>query len=248
MKIVVSPYYSHLKEYIRTIPYDNYKCDKAFRNRRNTVHKITAPDGTELVIKRFKRPSFAARIAYTFLSTSIAKRSFMSAGKLCKSGIQTAEQVAYIEVYEWGFFHTGYYITRFVPDRVLTDVNTLHGEERETVLHHFAQFVCDLHLKGIKHGDFNAGNIFFRWDKERYIFTLIDIDQMQFQYKLSKKTCMKEFQRLLSRKDMITVAERYAMLRGWNIDRFCVAILLVRGSYLIGKLKRFLHTVINRIK
>ncbi|MDR2145097.1 MAG: lipopolysaccharide kinase InaA family protein [Tannerella sp.] len=245
MKIVINPSYAHLREYISDIPYHRYKCDKVYRNKRNTVEEVTAPDGTKLVIKRYKRPTLANMVVYTFLRWSKPRRSCIFAGRLGKYGIQTAEQVAYIETFKWGFFHTGYSITRFIPDELLEKVNTLPEKERDTVLYHFARFTYDLHLKGIKHGDYSAGNVFFRRENGRYIFTLIDINRMQFRRRMTKKACMKEFRRLLNRKGMITVAEHYAALRGWNVDLLCGAILMRRGFNIVGKLKRVLHAVIR---
>ena len=248
MKIVVSPSYKHLSEFISDIPNRNYKCDELFMDSRNVVEKITAPDGTELVVKRYKRPTRANQIIYTFLRWSKPKRSYIFAQRLEKLGIKTAEQAAYIETFKWGIFHTGYSITRFIPDKRLEKVNDLHTEKREAILHAFAEFTLDLHLKGIKHGDYNANNIFYRHENGRFCFTLIDINRMQFRRKIPDKDCMREFQRLLSRKDMITVAERYAELRGWNIDVFCGAILMARGFNIIGKLKEGFRAAIKAVR
>ena len=245
MKIVVNPLYSHLQEFIKDIPSHRYECDELYRNRRNTVEKVTAPDGTQLVVKRYKRPTLVNMVVYTFLRWSKPKRSCIFAERLGKHGIQTAEHVACIETFQWGIFHTGYSITRFISDDLLSKVNTLNENERETVLHHFAQFTYDLHLKGIKHGDYNASNVFFRHENGCYIFTLIDINRMQFRRRMTQKACLYEFQRLLNRKEMIIVAERYAELRGWDADLFCGGILMARGFNIIGKLKRVLHAVIR---
>ena len=245
LNFIVNHFYSHLREFVNGIPYHRYECDEMLDNSRNTIEKVTAPDGTKLVIKCYKRPTLVNQVVYTFLRWSKPKRSYIFANMLWENDIQTADQVAYIEMFKWGIFHTGYYITRFISDELLENVNALNEEDREFVLHDFAQFTYDLHLKGIKHGDYNAKNVFFRHENGRYIFTLIDINRLQFRRRMTKKSCIKEFQRLLSRKDLIIVAERYAELRGWNVDLFCGAVLMNRGLNITGKFKRVLHAVIR---
>jgi len=245
MNIVVSPSYTYLKDYINGIPFHRYECDDVLHDKRNTIKKVTTPDGLKLVIKRYKRPTFVNQFVYTFLRRSKPERAYMNANRLHEYDIQTAEPVAYIEIFKWGLFHTGYFITHYIADELLENIHTLSEEEQEVVLHDFAQFTYDLHIKKIKHCDFHAKNVFFRRENGRYIFTLIDINRIQFHCRMTRKSCIKEFQRLLNRKELIIVAEHYARLRGWNIDLFCGAILMNRGLYFTGKLKRVLHAAIR---
>jgi tRNA A-37 threonylcarbamoyl transferase component Bud32 len=246
MKIVVNPLYTHLREFIGDIPNRNYKCDKVLEDRRNCIEKVTAPDGTKLVIKRYKRPTYVNQVVYTFMRWSKAKRSYMYAARLLEKNIQTPEQVAYIEVFKWGIFHTGYYITRYISDEPLTNISSFNTQEREAILYDLARFTYDLHLKGIKHGDYHIYNMFYRHENERYIFTLIDINRMEFRRKMTRKACVREFQwLLLNRNDLIIVAEQYAILRGWNIDLFCGAIFMKRGIDIKGNSKKVLNAIIR---
>ena len=245
MKIVISPSYAYLKDFVNGIPFHRYECDEMLHDRRNTIEKVTAPDGLQLVIKHYKRITFANRFVYTFIRRSKPKRAYINANLLLENEIRTPEPVAYIEIFKWGIYHTGYFITHYVADELLENIHTLNEEEQEIILHDFAQFMYDLHIKRIKHSDFHAKNVFFRRENGRYIFTLIDINRVQFHQRMTKKTCIKEFRRLLKRKSSMIVAERYAELRGWNIDLFCGAILMNRGLYITGKLKRALRAAIR---
>ncbi len=245
MKIILNPRYSHLKEFIDGIPAGRYTCDELMHGGRNTVERVIAPDGTVLVVKRYKRPTRANQVIYSFLRWSKPRRSYEFARRLERLGFHTAEPVASIEVPRYGIFHTGYLVTRLVEGRLLSDVNTCHPAEREEILRDFARFTLDLHLTGIRHGDYNAGNVFFRRAGEGYEFSLVDINRMQFRRRLSKKICVKEFWGLLSRRDMISVAAQYATLRGWNADLFCAGVLMERGFDLRGKAKRVLKAAIR---
>ena len=245
MKIVVNPLYSHLKDFIAGIPSHNYTCEEVFRHNRNRVEKVTAPDGTQLVIKRYKRPTIGNQIVYTFLRWSKPKRTYIYSGRLRELGDQTPEQVAYIEIFKRGVFHTGYYISRFVADDLLSNITDLPDEKREAILFDLAQFTYDLHLKGVKHGDYNSGNILYRMENGHYVFTLLDINRMSFRRRITQRTSIKEFQCLLRHKDTLTVAGRYAALRGWNVDFFCGAILIARSFNITKRLKTILRFLIR---
>lgn len=244
MQIVVNPLYAHLREFISEIPLHRYACDEILYNKRNVVEKVTAPNGMVLVIKKYARPTIANQWVYTFLRWSKPKRSYKFARRFDEYGLQTAERVAYIETSKCGIFHTGYYITRFVDQHTITQIDLCLPEERRGVLNDLASFMVELHSKGITHGDFNSGNIFYQLEGGHYRFTLIDINRMQFRRRVSKSTAVKEFKRLLNRQNMIEVAGQYAALRGWNADLFCGAILMDRGLALTHRLKKILHAII----
>ncbi|MDR2039488.1 MAG: lipopolysaccharide kinase InaA family protein [Bacteroidales bacterium] len=245
MKLFVSSGYAHLEEFINKIPLSDYHRDKVICKTRNTVEKVTAPDGTQLVVKRYKRPTIANQFVYTFLRWSKPKRSYKFACRLAEQGIETAEPIAYIEIFKYGIFHTGYYITRFVTDQLMSDIDNFSLSEREVILHEFAQYTAYIHSKGIKHGDYNMGNVFFRREGDHYHFSLIDINRMQFRRRLSRRTCGKEIKSLSTRRDIVTVAERYALIRNWNVDLFCGTIFMDRAINLTRRFKKILHFVIR---
>ncbi len=243
MKIRLDPAYAHLETLIRSIPEGGYSCAETFRRERNTVEKIVAEDGTVLVVKRYKRPTRINQVVYSGLRWSKPRRSYKFAGRLREMGVDTADRVAYIEVRKYGFYHTGYYISRFVDDPMLSSIQDWPGAEREKVLAEFARFTVMLHTKGIRHNDYNPGNIFFRREGDAYRFSIIDINRIQFG-RLSRKACAKEFRRMgLSSAETAYVAECYANLRGWKADLFCGGVLLGRGLDPHWTIKRILHAI-----
>lgn len=95
------------------------------------------------------------------------------------------------------------------------------------VLDAFARFVAELHEKGIDHRDFNQGNILCGYSPEegQWRFELIDINRMRFLDRpLTPRQCMINLRRLsCPAPAFLYILDRYAEIRGWNIDARCCA-------------------------
>ncbi len=245
VKIIVHPDYAHLEAFVRSIPERTTPSGQMLHCGRNSIEKVTAPDGTTLVVKRYKKPTMVNQLVYSGLRWSKPRRSYEFALRFQEYGIRTADPVACIEVKKHGVFHTGYYISRFISDRLLSQVDACDSIEREAVLRAFARFTVDLHQKKVKHGDYNPNNVLFRYEDGDYRFLLIDINRVQFRT-LSKRDCANEFRRLFDRQNLVVIAGQYALLRGWNPDVFCATVLLHRGIDLRGRFKKVLHFITGR--
>ena len=196
-KITINPAYESEREAILRIPEERYDVAHTFCEDRNRVTKTTI-DGKDYVIKRFKRPPLINRFAYTFLRKDKARRSYDNAHRLRDFHFDTPEPVAYIALYRQGLFHTGYYISRFLPSIRFDEMlhNVTKPQEREQLFEEFIQFTYDLHRNGIYQKDYNSGNILVCRDGAHYRFSLVDINRMRFQYHPTFTEAMTSFDQM----------------------------------------------------
>ncbi|MEG1766203.1 MAG: lipopolysaccharide kinase InaA family protein [Muribaculaceae bacterium] len=173
-KIVINPRYEHLRDYITSIPSKNGKCGAIIYDARNKIYQDVV-EKENVSIKCFRTPLVINRVIYTFFRHSKARRSFDNGVKLTELGVGTATPIAYIEVYKDLLIEKSYYICEML---VAHDIRwwdkILNCEE---VLDHAAQFMAELHEKGVFHKDFSPGNILY---DDNFNFYLIDINRMKF--------------------------------------------------------------------
>ncbi len=227
-KIVVRPEYRHLTPLVERIPQNAFPVEEVFRGSRNLCYRMTL-GGIPVTVKKFKVPTWANRIAYTFFRSGKARRSYEYAGRLLAMGIDTPHPVAFIEVSRGALYHTGYYISLFTEDLPLSEAVCLGPAERELLYHCFGRFTARLHSMGVVHHDYNCGNIYFARDGEGYRFSLIDINRMKFR-KPFHRTCLMEFDRLgLDLFSTVKIVTAYAAERGMNPELCCAAVLWEKG-------------------
>ena len=130
MKVHIHPHYAAYESYIRAIPSEEYEREEVYCNRRNTVERVRFGD-KDFVIKKYKRPALINCLIYTWFRKSKAQRAFEYAELFLQRGIETAPPVAYIEIKKNGFFHTGYFISEYLPYPLVTDMFGMEMEEEE---------------------------------------------------------------------------------------------------------------------
>lgn len=244
MKIVVNEKFAHLADFVRKIPLWDFPQEHVFCNARNTVVKTSA-GGVELVVKRYKRPTLANCFIYTFFRPGKARRAYEYAEKLLDRGIETARPVAYIEKKRYGFFHTGYFISEYLPYATLEHTEHLTDTEKQWLADDFVLFTARLHESGMFPGDYNRGNIMYYKRNCRFHFALIDINRFRFG-KASLADSMKAFDQL-----GLTVAQiggfiRYATLRGLDVYDALMAFLFIeKGSGIKNRLKSRLKSFLG---
>lgn len=219
MKVFVNPKYAEMREEIVGIPQGSYETVKVFRNERNTVELIKL-HGEDVVMKRYKRPTLFNCFVYTFLRHSKARRSYDNAFLLKDNGFETAEPIAYIEKKKWGFFHTGWYLSRYLkyPD-AREYYATLDGKEaREDFGTALLTFANSLFRHNIIYKDYNPGNILVHHEDGKYHFALVDINRM----KVGKPTIYREMkafvQYALELCQLPFALTTYSRLSGYDID------------------------------
>ena len=247
MKTVINPEYNYLTDFINSLPHTEPVPDEVFQNNRNYVYKLTV-EGAPLVVKKYKRPVLANCVIYTWFRMNKAERSYKYAFRLKEMGFDTAEPVAYIVKKKYGFVHTCYYITRFLPYPLLSSCT---GYDRQTILNivnDFAEYTCNLHKSGISHYDYNLGNVLFHKEGGKYKFTVIDINRIVFSNKINSKR-IKGLRGMGFPLPLFSIfIERYTQLAGFNTEIFFGALLLNRGMNLTKRMKNKLKAFIAWIK
>lgn len=213
MEFVFSDKYPDSKEEIISFV-ENFQQGRLLgKGDRNQI-RIFPHQGKEINIKSFKVPNAINKIAYRFLRKSKAERSFEYAHHLLSKGIGTPYPIAYAEEKNGFGFRRSFYISEHLQSDLTyrTLVQESHFPEWEKILRAFTRFTFMLHEKQIEFLDHSPGNTLIRKEGEGYLFSLVDLNRMNFK-KLTLEERMKNFSRLTPRKDMVEImAAEYAQL------------------------------------
>ncbi len=193
-EIFVNTPYLALKEYLEVIPDSFQGLGYELHSGRNELRVIIVK-GQLMVVKYFKRITWANRLIYSTVRKSKARRSFENSLRLLSLGISTPEPIAYIDIYENGLLSKSFYICLFADYLPVKDLFYQPLAESEEGLKAFARFTYKLHQAGIYHNDYNLGNVLFDQEGVFYDFSLIDNNRMSFS-KYSKQRGFKNLQRL----------------------------------------------------
>lgn len=229
MKYKINPKYESLAPEIRRIPQGDYTAARVFRNERNTVELVEA-QGEQLVVKRYKRPSWVNRVAYSFLRRSKAHRAYDNAFLLRSKGIDTAEPIAYIERRKYGLMHTAWYISRYLPlpDAQQTLDSLPAKEQKREFGRALMRFVHDLFGKDIIYKDCNPGNFLISRDGDEWHFALVDINRL-YTGKPSLYRQMKAMVQFgLGPVEAPFVLQYYHEISGYNLDDMAYYFFLCR--------------------
>lgn len=226
--ISINPEYEHLRCYIQQLPEMMENGGTyIYGGKRNLIKRFTAPDGTELNIKRFRRPMIFNNIIY---STGIRKpkgrRAFIYPERLLTKGIETPKAVAYIEERnDLGLLGKSYFISLQCPySHLLYEMGDATPKDYEPMAIALARFAAYMHDQQVLHLDFSPGNIL--WElQQSYRFAIVDINRMRFG-EVSMKDGSRSFARLWGPKRFIQLlVEEYARQRNFN-PQACVDIAM----------------------
>lgn len=247
MKTVINSKYKENVSYIERIPNGVERDGEVIRDQRNVLHKVEVDD-KKWVVKRYKRPNSFNRWMYTFFRRSKARRSYEYALRLQEAGFGTADPVAYIEIKRKGLFHTGYFVSEYLPCSLLKEVDSYDEPERNRILDAFACHTAAMHEKGIVHYDYNPENIFFYEENGEFRFAMIDINRMRFK-KPSRRKAVRSLKSLgLAMPSLVRVTERYAIERGLNPELISGAVLVKRSMHWKHKFKQDIKSLFRRFE
>lgn len=219
MKVVIAPAYHHLESFISAIPQGDYPCEKVFRDRRNLVELVRVGDML-LVVKKFKCPTLANCVIYTWFRKNKAQRAWENAYLFKKLNLETAEPVATIIRKKFGFFHTAWFLSEYLPYPDLEEafVACETNEEKEALIDAFVAFTLHLHALGIIHRDYNRKNILVHKEADGYHFAMIDINRLWLKRNPDIHLSMRSLMRLKMNEEAKEMfLPKYAKGRG-----FCV--------------------------
>lgn len=232
MKIVINGAYRQCENFIRMVPEKFDGGGTLLHSGRNTVKSFTV-DGTELIVKRYKRPNIIQRIAYTFFKKSKAERAYLYAAELRKRGLKTPHEAAFIEIKDGGLLSDSYFISAACHLPALT--TPLQRPGFDTALaDKLAAYLAKMHEHGVLHGDTNLGNILYETGADGSVtFWLIDTNRSKFHHP-SYNECIENLRRLTHYKPLLDyVIRQYATCRGFNPDK--------ASADIIRKIEKFEH-------
>ncbi|RMB59425.1 Kdo domain containing protein [Dokdonia sinensis] len=220
MNIVFSITYKGNKDAIQRSIKNFETQGKKFDDRNRNAIKLFNIDGNVVNIKSFKIPNIINRVAYKFIRSSKAQRSFEYAHKLLEKQIHTPLPIAYFEEKSGFTFGRSYYVSEHLDCdltyRDLIDNSPYAGNE--DILAAFARFTYELHKKEIYFLDHSPGNTLIKIKEDGYEFYLVDLNRMKFG-SMDFKTRMKNFERLSKIESQVKImATAYATASGEDSD------------------------------
>lgn len=229
-KIYVNPAFSHLSEYIEQIPSNFWTTGEVLHNGRNEVRKVLV-QGETLVIKYFRKVTWANRLIFATVRKSKAQRSFENSRHLVRNGIITPSPVAYIDIYKNGLLYQSFYISIFLDFKPVKEFLGSSLAEAENGLKAFSQFSYELHRLGIFHGDYNINNVLYQFNSKEYRFALIDNNRIKFR-NYTRRRGFKNMNRLQIPIDkMGVVSATYSELSEINGLKTLLAMTLFRLQF-----------------
>ncbi|PKH69137.1 Kdo domain containing protein [Flavobacterium sp. ALD4] len=196
------------REILHFIKEFNSDLGTVFGNGDRNVIKLFDLDGQIINIKSFKVPNIINKIAYKYFRKSKAKRSYEYATVLLEKGVGTPRPIAYFENFNAVGLSDSYYVSEHLKcDLMFRDlIETKNYPDLENILRQFARFTFNLHEKGIEFLDHSPGNTLIKKEaNDQYSFYLVDLNRMNFHDTMDFELRMKNFSRLTSDKDMITI-------------------------------------------
>jgi serine/threonine protein kinase len=245
MKLIINKKYEFLRDWIEQLPSIFKEEGKLVYKGRNII-KIFNVNGLDINVKQYHKPLFFNRIAYTFFRKSKAFRAFYNPLRIAEKGFDSAESIAFIEIYGNGLLSDSYYIS--IHCRDVEEIRKYFSSAikgNEDIIDAFARYTAALHDAGIYHLDYSPGNILFRRENGEYSFLLVDTNRMKFTHVSPDMGC-RNFARLFDKDEMYErIAAVYSQSRKepFRQDEAASLMLKYRKQYLKGKAekKRFLN-------
>ena len=207
MKKQVNPQYEYLSPLLDSLVQPDYfesHGEVLYDVGRNLVKRFRLGE-TDVVVKRFGGITSFNRLMYATVRESKAMRAYAYASKLRSMGISTPDEIAVLEICSEGVLQESYFVSAYSDGRSLLHLRDFTWELREhfPLLDALAAWLCEVHDKGIFHGDLNMGNILYQEDSEgKFSFQLIDNNRMKFGRHWSLDARLKDLCRLTANLDL----------------------------------------------
>ncbi|MDE6361104.1 MAG: lipopolysaccharide kinase InaA family protein [Muribaculaceae bacterium] len=240
MRKTIHPEYRHLDADLSALPRGEYTPIKTFCNNRNKVELVSI-QGTQAVVKIYKKTNLITGLIYTFFRKSKARRAYEHALELLSRGISTPFPIAYFEERRWGIFRNGYFVSEYVDLPPVSEYfysGHLDDQEHDLMADNLSRFTLTLHSKGIIPLDYNTTNILFKKEEGRYKFTLIDINRMKIGRVPKIKAAMMSFFQLGTYpRDYYHLLAPYVNERNFDFEDALYHVILHRRNQ--KRLRRF---------
>jgi len=225
--------YSYLRQFIEKLPLNFDKEGGVLYDKRNTI-KVFRVNGANLAVKRFKKPNFFQRLAYSTFWTCKAEKAFYFADRFRTKGFNTPHEVAFIKVWKNGLIKQYYYICEW------SKLNSAWSQLVDTLPEYNKEMASDigklcaaLHANGILHGDLNLSNFLYKEKEDgKYDFELIDINRAKFVDNPSRHLCCKDLMRVSDKKTLINaILTSYCNTKNWDLQQTKIEVAQCRRKY-----------------
>ncbi|MBQ4222926.1 MAG: hypothetical protein II674_03735 [Prevotella sp.] len=216
MSMEVNPHYEHLREFVIALPSRFDQEGTLIYDDRNKIKKFTI-GGETVVVKRFRRPNFVQKVAYTFFKKGKAERAYRNGGRLLELGFSTPVNIAFLETKHGGLLEDGFLVTGVDDTPPIRELLEWPAQFDRRLAKAFAAFAVSLHEKGVLHDDLNSTNV--QYDDrggDDIRFSLIDINRMHFREGWPPlHECLENITRFTYKEDLFDyVARNYIEMRG----------------------------------
>lgn len=194
---------------------------------RNLIKKFEIEPGFWINVKRYHKPRFFNKLVYSLrLRKPKGLRAYIYPDKLAKIGIYSPESIAYIEERSHGLIGYTYFVSMQIDyEHQCYEFADLDVEKSGELIRAFAAFAAKLHKGKMMHRDFSPGNILWTQRDGKYLFALIDTNQMRFGRVGMRLGCA-NFARLYGHKPFFrALATAYADERHFPADE-CIRLML----------------------
>ncbi len=229
MKPVINPKYTSLRPFVEQLATPGFFDSNGtlLHAGRNTIRAFDY-NGVKLAVKRYGHLTLFNRFIYGRLRKSKAERTYLHARRLRQAGIDTPEEVAYLEIRRHLLLDTSYFVSLCSPYSSAQTLTDLRSDAKAKLPAHdaLAAFLHRIHSAGILHKDLNITNILYHDDGDRhYSFQLIDINRMQFCKRLSIRQKLRNLRQLsCPAPAFLYLLDRYA-----EIDHSDINTIQLRG-------------------
>lgn len=203
-------------------------------NGRNQLRRICY-EGTDYVVKAFRRPNFINRFVYGIFRPSKAKRSYDHARLFQQIGVGTPQPVGYLNIRRGLLFDRSYYVTlaSSCPYRY-EDLFRRKFDYEDEVLCAVGHVTAILHEHGYAHKDYGRANILFEKTSQGIKLDIVDLNRLAIG-PLDMKAGCKNLERLPATPAMHRViANEYARVRGFDPET-CFRLMVAYRSTQPGK-------------
>jgi len=234
--------FKFLESQIDDLIYNFEKGGILIKDSRNKLKKYNCGD-IKIVVKSFKTPNIFNKIIYKFFRKGKAERSFEYARKLMLMGIKTPRPIAFYEEKTSLFLKRSFYISEYINyDFTIREViNNLELAQNKKIIRAFTKFTFKLHENKINFLDHSPGNTLIKFEEDKPVFYLVDINRMKFEnMKISKR--LANFSRISKKSVVIRIiAKEYSNLSGLDYEFTfnCIWNNILKFRYRFNLKKRF---------
>lgn len=163
-------------DFIQNLP-DIFEKEGTFiYNKRNQI-KVFEHNGHLINVKRFCMPAVFNRIIYSYnIRAPKAVRAYQNAEKIIQHGFRTATPYGYLIEKQDGLIKYSY----FVSEHIRQAQSVSYFCDDKEVICALARYTAELHQKGLMHRDYTPGNVVYKKEGDKWIFTLLDINRFFF--------------------------------------------------------------------